>query len=255
MDYARHYYALIGRSSLRPKPAVTESHHIVPRCMGGSDKRSNRADLTPEEHFVAHQLLTKMYPDHRGLAIAAAAMATDKRNGKRSKNKLYGWLRRRAAAATSIAQLGIPCSPEVRAKISASHKASEAVLAHIDSLRGVPRTDDVRAKVSTSHKASKKAKAAREALFARQTGRRRSPETCAKIAKAQVGRTLSREHKAKIASTMKGVPKAAEHIANAALGLKGNSNAKGAVRSPETREKMRQAAIKREASKRAKMLA
>jgi hypothetical protein len=36
--------------------------------MKGSDGKKNRVDLTPEEHFVAHQLLTKIHPTVYGLA-------------------------------------------------------------------------------------------------------------------------------------------------------------------------------------------
>lgn len=39
---------------------VYESHHIIPKCMGGSDKSSNRVLLTPREHFISHLLLVKM---------------------------------------------------------------------------------------------------------------------------------------------------------------------------------------------------
>lgn len=54
----------------------------------------NIVDLTPEEHYVAHQLLVKMYPDHSGLVWAALQM-TGQPNGQRSNNKVYGWLRKR----------------------------------------------------------------------------------------------------------------------------------------------------------------
>src|ERR1700676_4496541 len=107
MNYEKEYALLINWDKSRVSVGQTESHHIVPRCMRGSDAKKNRVLLTPEEHFVAHQLLTKMYPSHPGLAIAAATMATDNRNGKRSGNKLYGWLRRRAAAANSLRRKGV----------------------------------------------------------------------------------------------------------------------------------------------------
>jgi hypothetical protein len=37
-----------------------ESHHIVPRSLGGSNKNDNRVLLTFKEHFICHHLLTKM---------------------------------------------------------------------------------------------------------------------------------------------------------------------------------------------------
>jgi len=59
--------------------------------MGGTDDPDNLVCLTPEEHFVAHQLLCKMHPSHRGLAIAAMFITSHGIN----RNKQYGWIRRR----------------------------------------------------------------------------------------------------------------------------------------------------------------
>jgi len=56
--------------------------------MGGTNDSDNLVDLTPEEHYVAHQLLAKMYPNQTKLSYAAACMGSIRAN-----NKLYGWLR------------------------------------------------------------------------------------------------------------------------------------------------------------------
>lgn len=37
-----------------------EDHHIIPKCLGGSDTINNKVWLTAEEHFICHQLLTEM---------------------------------------------------------------------------------------------------------------------------------------------------------------------------------------------------
>lgn len=63
-----------------------EFHHIVPRCVGGTDMKSNIVALTPREHFLCHWLLTKMYPRgeaRRLLKFAFFALAY-LRNGKRT---------------------------------------------------------------------------------------------------------------------------------------------------------------------------
>jgi len=70
--------------------------------MNGSDIPSNIVTLMPEEHFVAHQLLAKIYPDCSGLIYAAVAMTVSPHgNGKRVNNRLYGWLRRRYSETVS----------------------------------------------------------------------------------------------------------------------------------------------------------
>jgi hypothetical protein len=74
-----------------------EKHHILPRCMGGGDEPENLVRLTPEEHYVAHQLLVKMHPRNRKLiyAVKAMTMEAPTHSGRRSRNKLYGWIQRR----------------------------------------------------------------------------------------------------------------------------------------------------------------
>lgn len=90
MNYANIYQQIVERALTREKPDYYETHHIVPRCMNGSNDPDNLVALTPEEHYVAHQLLLKMYPDHKQLVHAANMMTVNRTN-----NKLYGWIRRR----------------------------------------------------------------------------------------------------------------------------------------------------------------
>lgn len=89
MDYFKHYNILIKRAKQRKLESYTEKHHVIPKCMGGSDDANNLVELTPEEHYLAHQLLVKMYPENERLLFAANMMCT-----KRPSNKLYGWIRR-----------------------------------------------------------------------------------------------------------------------------------------------------------------
>lgn len=104
MNYENHYNHLITRAKNRALNSYTETHHILPKCIGGTDDKSNLVDLTPEEHFVAHQLLVKMYPENHKLVYAATMMcvSSNSHNGKRSKNKLYGWLKKKLSIAASI---------------------------------------------------------------------------------------------------------------------------------------------------------
>lgn len=93
MNYYLHYNNLIERARNRLLEGYAEKHHIVPRCLGGDDSVSNNVLLTPEEHYVAHQLLVKMHPGHYGL-IKAAHMMSVHNSSNRISNKKFGWLRR-----------------------------------------------------------------------------------------------------------------------------------------------------------------
>jgi hypothetical protein len=101
MNYQKIYDDLIQSARERCVDGYYESHHIIPRCMGGNDDRSNLVNLTPEEHYVAHQLLVKIYPKNPRLLRAAIMM-----NAGRKSNKLYGWLKRKYSELRSIEQMG-----------------------------------------------------------------------------------------------------------------------------------------------------
>jgi hypothetical protein len=100
MNYQKHYNLLIERAKYRVLKSYTEKHHIIPECIGGSNAKDNLVRLTPEEHYVAHQLLVKMYPDNAKL-IFAAHMLNKGRN-----NKLYGWIRKKHANKISEMNIG-----------------------------------------------------------------------------------------------------------------------------------------------------
>lgn len=69
----------------------TERHHIIPRCLGGSDDDRNICFLSPRAHALAHRLLAKMHPSHQGLAFAAFMM--QHKDGVRISSRTYELLR------------------------------------------------------------------------------------------------------------------------------------------------------------------
>jgi len=71
MNYLFHYNNLIKNRKENPLSNIEygEHHHIIPRCMGGSDDKSNIVKLTAREHFIAHHLLFKA---HRTAKLAHA---------------------------------------------------------------------------------------------------------------------------------------------------------------------------------------
>ena len=47
-----------------------ERHHVIPRCMGGTNDEDNLIDLFAREHFEAHRLLALENPDNDSLIYA-----------------------------------------------------------------------------------------------------------------------------------------------------------------------------------------
>ena len=104
MNYERQYKILIERAKTRDKlNGYKENHHIIPTCIGGSDDKVNRVDLTAREHFIAHILLVKIHPNEYGLIKAVNMMCIGSDNmTDRINNRMYGWLRERLSKAMSI---------------------------------------------------------------------------------------------------------------------------------------------------------
>jgi hypothetical protein len=95
MDYAKLYELLIETRRSKGIPeGYKEVHHIVPRSFGGSDEPENLVALTAREHFVAHRLLAKMYPNS-GMVHAVYKMACSNLTMKRFKvtSRVYEHLR------------------------------------------------------------------------------------------------------------------------------------------------------------------
>ena len=53
-----------------------ERHHIIPRCMDGTDEEENLIDLFAREHFEAHRLLALENPQNEKLKYAWWAMCS-----------------------------------------------------------------------------------------------------------------------------------------------------------------------------------
>lgn len=69
----KHEHVLAKLDKTDPDYVYVEEHHIVPRCIGGSDDKSNLVNLTGREHFIAHKLLFKAsIGTHQELPLANA---------------------------------------------------------------------------------------------------------------------------------------------------------------------------------------
>ena len=66
-NYKLKYHSFIESRQQRPliKEKGYEIHHIIPKSIGGSNKRSNLVKLTYREHFIAHRILSKCYKGWR----------------------------------------------------------------------------------------------------------------------------------------------------------------------------------------------
>lgn len=125
MDYQKTYDNLIRTRKERvlKDDVYYENHHIVPRCMRGSDDPDNTVLLTAREHFLAHWLLSEMHPKNMKLKFAFFAMCNWKNNQCQGKerivsSKIFAIAREAHAKAVSILMTGKEVSVETRKVLS-----------------------------------------------------------------------------------------------------------------------------------------
>ena len=195
MRYNEHYRRLIERAQNRSiLPGIYfEEHHIVPKCMGGTDDTENLVKLLPEEHFVAHQLLVKIHPGNPKLTFALVVM-TGIRNNLPRRNKMYGWLKKQV----SIAKTGKKFSEESKAKMAEaarnrkpmSDETKQKMSASRMGKKKGPMTDEQKRKISETKKLNPSPSPTK--------GRIMSEETKEKLRKVNLGKHHTEETKKKI---------------------------------------------------------
>lgn len=123
MNYKRIHDSIIERAKTRVNSGYTETHHIIPKCLGGTNENHNLVELTPEEHFLIHILLVKIFPDNHNLIFAVKLMC-EHDSTNRVNNKMYGWIKRLHSKETSVKFKKMWSNPQKRQQIIASMKVS-----------------------------------------------------------------------------------------------------------------------------------
>lgn len=190
MNHQRVYDCLVAHAVSQDRPRKgNERHHIVPRCLGGGDEKSNIVVMTYREHYLAHQLLARIHGGR--LWYAAIAFRMKGRNGN---SRSFEHARKQAAAWKSAHLKGVPQSPELRAKrakamigntntlgkkmsAESSAKKSKAMLGNKHTLGFIPGAE-TRKKMSAIHAGEK------HHYF----GKKRSEEVKQKIRAALLGK-------------------------------------------------------------------
>lgn len=148
--YTRWYLQLVANALRRERPPIyCERHHIIPRCLGGTDVSDNIALLTAREHFVAHLLLTKMTEkDGWRLVYALKRMTHDAWGHRQFTSTMYELARRKFVATVSDRNRG-------RAKpASTRRKISESLRGRPTGRAGVPFSDDHKNALSAAKRGS-----------------------------------------------------------------------------------------------------
>ena len=147
-----------------------QRHHIVPRCVGGSNDEDNLIDLTRSEHIEAHRLLAKESPKNVRLQNAYRNMA-----------RVYG-----------------------------VEKLTEEQKIYLDNLpsqvawnKGKHLTDEQKRKISEGTKKAIAKPEIREKVSKGFKGKHHTEETKRKISNTEKGRIISKEAAEKMVATKK----------------------------------------------------
>lgn len=78
MNYEKIYNQIVERARNRVLDSYTERHHIIPRCLGGTNDKKNIVLLTAREHYICHWLLYLIHPDNKKVKHAFWMMCNTK---------------------------------------------------------------------------------------------------------------------------------------------------------------------------------
>jgi hypothetical protein len=133
--YKQWYTDITDRAKNRVLETYTESHHIVPRSLGGGDEANNLVNLTAREHFVCHWLLVKMTTgqEHHKMLNALRMMRAEKQGQQRYNTKItarvyenikqeYAELQSKQFTGTGNGFYGKTHTEEARKRISEANK-------------------------------------------------------------------------------------------------------------------------------------
>lgn len=122
--YRKWHNEIIKRAKIRILNGYSEKHHIKPKCLGGSNEKSNIVKLTYREHFLVHWLLTKFTKGkNKGKMIHAFAMMSCRVKGRG--HVISSWQYELLRKASFDLAIGKTFSDERRKNISKSLKGKK----------------------------------------------------------------------------------------------------------------------------------
>jgi hypothetical protein len=185
MDYKKLYDSIVERAKIELRNKTKEgtyyeSHHIIPKCLGGTGETTqwrthpNLVLLTAKEHYLCHRLLCRMYPNSNQLAYAFWAMCNQS-SKKQSRYK---------PSTTSY--------EEARTQFSKFKKETASPL------RGRKLSKETKEKMSRSKLGIKRPKEVGQLMSLRQMGSKLSEEVRKKISNTSKGHKKPEGHGVKI---------------------------------------------------------
>ena len=120
--YTKYYNDIIKNAQERhlPEDVYVEKHHIIPRSLGGDNRKTNLVLLTAREHFVCHLLLIKMTEKQARFKMLSAVTRFRQVNSKQQR-AFTSWEYKKIRECAISARTGQKHSIETRQKIKDKH--------------------------------------------------------------------------------------------------------------------------------------
>lgn len=186
MNYTKIYNDLIFKAINRKfVEGYTEKHHILPKCLGGDNHKSNIVILTGREHYIAHFLLVKIYPKNAKLKYALWMMV----NGSRIKRPKVN------SRLFQIAKEEFVSAPR---QIRENYRHSRQTL---EKMRKI--TTD-RLKIFNVWKEKKHKESSKKLMQMKKIGRILTKETVMKMKASKIGKKNTTEHNLNISKAKLG---------------------------------------------------
>jgi hypothetical protein len=139
MNYKELYHRFLStrptRIRTRQRNDGLETHHIIPRSLGGTNQTDNLIHLTPKEHWIAHRILYRMTAGKEQSKMAYALVSMIGNKGYKPTARQYALLKhlnRNASKkmwqdpAYRAKQKAVRSSPEYKAKRRATYLETRA---------------------------------------------------------------------------------------------------------------------------------
>lgn len=213
--YSNLYHRITSNAKNRITEGYTETHHIIPQSLGGSNEKDNLVELTAREHFICHWLLVKMTEgdDRSKMLYALKGMKAENKYQQRYQTKITA-----RVYETYRIEHSINHSKVMKAKNLVPWNKG-----------GVEITDEHRENLQNAARNRKidpiKQAEGQQKRIAKVTGRKDSDEAKLKKSlalKSKPKGPMSEEEKIKRSVKQKGVAKVKTHGANVANAVKGN---------------------------------
>jgi hypothetical protein len=207
--YTRFYFDIVQKARARINEQVNETHHILPRALGGGDESDNLVKLTPREHFIVHALLPRMVTgEYRRKMLYAFWMMTVRGKNHSRYTPRASVLYESQRKAFVYAQTGKTLSDETKRKIGNAHRGkilsdeTKRKISESKQGKSSPKTDDHRAAISASlagrkntwtHSTSEKQKEATRAANKNRVWSVEQRQHMSQVAKSRAGEIRSEE--------------------------------------------------------------